>query len=272
MAKQPLLSPSLIVTTYNWPQALSLVLESIRGQSLLPLEVIVADDGSGPETRAVVDAFRETAPFPVKHIWQEDKGFRAAAIRNRAILACQSPYVIQIDGDVVLHPAFTADHLSSSAKGCFIIGGRISLSPDQSDQLLQGDKIHSLRGFGLGQKWKMMHLPLFASLMYGYKSKDFMYGISANISCWRDDLLAVNGYDEDFEGWGREDSDLICRLMNHGLKKRYLRMKAICYHLWHNSRKQADSFDRNHILMKNNITCGRIVCSNGLEKKITKAS
>ena len=108
---------SLIVTTYNRPDALHLVLQSVLQQTVPPAEIIVADDGSGADTAETVGRFAKTSPIPVKHVWQEDQGFRAAQSRNRALAAAQGPYIVLIDGDMVLHPEFIADHLSVAREG-----------------------------------------------------------------------------------------------------------------------------------------------------------
>ena len=87
---------SLIVTTYNRPDALHLVLQSVLQQTVPPAEIIVADDGSGADTAETVGRFAKTSPIPVKHVWQEDQGFRAAQSRNRALAAAQGPYMVLI--------------------------------------------------------------------------------------------------------------------------------------------------------------------------------
>ena len=267
MGKNNPLNPSLIIATYNWPEALELVLESVSKQSLPPSELIIADDGSSDRTKKVIDAFRATVPYPVKHIWHEDNGYRLSSIRNKAFLACKGDYIIQADGDIIFHPDFIFDHVSSVAKGYFIIGGRINLTQEQTGRALAGEPIKSLDGFGFSKRIKKSRIPIISPFMYGYKSGNFMYGFGANISFWTEDVRKVNGFDEDFTGWGLEDSDFISRMMNLGLKKRYLRFRAICYHLWHSSRKRDDVFDKNRIILGKNVHSKRIFCENGMVKK-----
>jgi len=111
---------ALVVTTYNWPAALDLTLQSAARQSLAPAEIIVADDGSGPDTEAVVARWQERLATPLLHVWQADEGFRLARSRNRAIAAARGDYVIIVDGDMVLHRHFIADHARAARRGCFI--------------------------------------------------------------------------------------------------------------------------------------------------------
>ena len=120
---------TLVITTYNWPAALDLTLQSVARQSVAPTEIIVADDGSGPETEEVVTRWQERLPTPLVHVWQADEGFRLARSRNRAIAAARGDYVIIVDGDMVLHRHFIADHVRAARHGCFIQGVRLLTGP-----------------------------------------------------------------------------------------------------------------------------------------------
>lgn len=113
---------SLIVTTYNWPAALHLTLASAARQTLMPAEIVIADDGSGAPTRQLVEEWSERMPCPVKHIWQDDQGYRLARSRNRAIAASVGDYVVLVDGDMILHPRFIEDHAACARPDCFIQG------------------------------------------------------------------------------------------------------------------------------------------------------
>jgi glycosyltransferase involved in cell wall biosynthesis len=266
--------PALLVSTYNWPEALAVVLNSIAAQSLLPGEVLIADDGSDERTKAVIDAFREKVPFPVKHAWQEDRGFRLSAARNRAIELCESPYIIQIDGDIVLHRHFIKDHMSVARKGYYASGQRGELSPETTTRILKsGIPAVSIRDIDnqkrKGSRKKVLRCPVLAPLFYRHKAGSFRHGIGANLAFWTDDIRTINGYDESYQGWGSEDFDVMCRLMNADVKKRSIRMKGICYHLFHTERKndedEIQKRNRAHFVqnVKNRVTA----CQNGLEKK-----
>ena len=121
------MSISLIVTTYNRPEALLLVLKSIEFQTLPPSEVIVADDGSDDKTKNLISDFNLLSELRIIHSFQEDLGFRAAESRNKAISISKSEYIILVDGDVVLHPEFVFDHFKNAKLGFFIQGSRVLL-------------------------------------------------------------------------------------------------------------------------------------------------
>ena len=127
---------TLIVTTFNWPAALDLTLKSIARQTVAPDEVIVADDGSGPETAQVVERWKERVAAPVEHLWQPHEGFRLARSRNRAIAAATGDYLIIVDGDMVLHRHFVADHLDAARPGSFIQGVRLLTEAETAARML----------------------------------------------------------------------------------------------------------------------------------------
>lgn len=227
---------SLIVSTYNRPDALNLCLQSIAKQSILPDEVVIGDDGSTEETRKLIESFQANFPVPLIHVWQEDKGFRLAMSRNKAVAACSNEYIIEIDGDLILHHQYVADHLEFAQKGYFLKGGRVNLSKKVTDNYCKSGKLPAINFFtkGLLRRINSFHcLPLSRYLAPRYK-KNRILGLGCNMSFWKDDYIRVNGYDEFFEGWGGEDYDFACRLMNSGVKRLYLKFSGIVYHLWHN--------------------------------------
>ncbi len=138
---------SLIVTTYNRPDALRLVLDSISRQSRLPDEVVVADDGSGDETRRLLENTAAGFPVPLRHVWQEDKGFRAGTARNKAIAAASGEYIVQIDGDMVLHPCFVADHAAVARRGAFVLGSRVRLNEEWTRRYCRSGRFPSISIF-----------------------------------------------------------------------------------------------------------------------------
>src|SRR6478609_6191635 len=121
---------SLLIATYNWPEALNLVLKSVLRQSILPNEIIIADDGSSKETETLIESFKTRTDIPILHIWHEDKGFRLAEIRNKAIMASQFEYIIQIDGDIILHSNYIENHIRFAKKNCFMTGPRVLLQKE----------------------------------------------------------------------------------------------------------------------------------------------
>ena len=226
----------LIVTTYNWPEALQLTLSSVARQTQAPDEVIVADDGSGPPTRAVVERWR-AAGLPIEHIWQEDQGFRLARSRNRALAAASADYVVLVDGDMILHPQFIADHVRSARPDCFIQGARPQLGTAISTRLLH-DGVSTQIGPltpGLQRRAYAMRSPLLSRLFS--RTKDTLGGVQGcNQSFWRSHAIRVNGYDERFTAWGPEDREFVARLLHLGVHRHYLRHMAIAFHLHHTSR------------------------------------
>lgn len=233
---------SVVVTTYNWKQALGLCLRSIGKQAVLPMEVIVADDGSRPDTRELVQAMARDFPVPLQHVWQEDLGFRAARVRNLGVAASSGDYVIFIDGDMLLHPRFVADHLALIRPGTYLQGGRLNISPEGSKRLLDGARPAFSPFMPLaraqGGELKRKHAIRLPFLARKRALGRLGYGVpmSCNMGVWRSDLDRVNGFDDAYEGWGREDDDLACRLEHAGIERMPLRYAALAIHLWHATR------------------------------------
>ncbi|MEO5560114.1 MAG: glycosyltransferase family 2 protein [Dokdonella sp.] len=229
---------SLIVTTYNWPAALACVLASVAQQRCLPLEVIVADDGSGAETHALLKSVADDYPVPLRQVWQEDVGFRAARVRNLAIAAARGEYLVTIDGDMVLHPDFLADHLALARADSYLQGGRLHASAAETARLLAGGAPRF--DAGLDGDFKRRHarrIPWLAAVKAGLFSRGSGKVMSCNQSYWRSDALRVNGFDERFVGWGYEDREFAARLELAGVRRRPLKFAALAIHLWHGGDK-----------------------------------
>lgn len=232
---------SLIITTYNSPKFLKLVLDSVRQQELLPDEVIIADDGSGEETRMLIDEERKTFPLPLLHIWQEDKGFRAAKSRNNGVKASSGDYIIFVDGDIILDSRFIRDHKFFIRKGYFVQGRRVRLNQQRSEMIVNQMEIPRLHFFSRGilsNRVHLIHNKVFRNL-YACKGRSQRGEsiITANLGVWKADLLKVNGFNEEFVGWGMEDSELGIRLMNAGVRMRFLKFSAIGIHLFHENER-----------------------------------
>ncbi len=234
----------LIVSTYNAPRALSLCLASIAMQ-VEPLNaVIIADDGSGPETKAVIDGFAADHPDqPVQHIWHEDRGFEKNAILNKAIEASSADYLIFTDGDCLLHPGFVARHVSRAEQGRFLCGSLIRMSQATSDAVTLSDVTSGeifARGWlagrgeatGLSAWLKTAPFPpaVMTALEVAWVARKSFIG--SNSSAFRDSILAVNGFDETMK-YGGEDKELGIRLANSGVTGRTLRYSAPVLHLEH---------------------------------------
>lgn len=232
---------SIIVTTYNWPEALTAVLSALEQQSCLPFEILIADDGSRPATQQLIQDFQARASIPIHHIWQPDEGFRAAAIRNKAILASKGNYIIFLDGDCIPRPNFVAAHIQLAEQGYFVAGNRVLLSQSFTTYILKNQlSVHQwslLRWF-----WNRLQqhcnrfLPLI-SLPLGALRKlsptQWKGAKGCNLAIWKQDLMHVNGWDEHFSGWGYEDSDLIMRLIRTGVRRKTGKLATPVIHLWH---------------------------------------
>jgi glycosyltransferase involved in cell wall biosynthesis len=258
---------SLIITTYNNPLGLKKAAESTLHQTRLPDEVLIADDGSDEKTSVAVKKFAESSPIPVIHVWQEDKGFRAAMIRNNAISRTSGDYIILLDGDCVMNRHFIADHEMLSEVGCFIQGKRILVNRGAVaafDYAVADSPLALLRMALSGRITNAHHLLRLAHYP-GFKNRKLKGIKSCNMSFFKKDIVAVNGFNEDFEGWGNEDSELACRFFKYGLFKKVHPFMAVCFHMWHPTNKIATHC--NNLLLSAAVASKEYFCKNGLTKK-----
>ncbi|TBR36505.1 MULTISPECIES: glycosyltransferase family 2 protein [Dyella] len=243
---------SMLISTYNWKEALALVLRSVAAQSRLPDEVIIVDDGSREDTAQLIREAARTFPVPLRHVWQPDEGFRKSRILNCGIAAARGEYVIQVDGDMVIHRHFVADHLSLAQPGRFLQGTRIRTTVEETARLIAGgaprfswftdayyrdDKDRATYHFG--RRHHTLRLPWLARL----KSRSSGHPMGCNISFWREDLVRVNGYDERMHGYGSEDLEIDIRLRNAGLRRSQIKFAALALHLEHRSVLLGDPAD-----------------------------
>ena len=264
------MSVSLIVTTFDWPQALRLVLRAVARQQPLPDEVIVADDGSAAETRQLLRRVAGDYPVPLRHIWQEHRGFRVGMARNRAVAAACSDYVILLDGDMLPQRHFIADHLGAARPRCFTQGMRALAGPQLTARLLAGDDVYvSPFARGLAQRRNAMRLIVAALLRRprGYGRKNVM---SCNQGFWRADLLEVNGFDERMAGWGREDTELGVRCYHAGIRRLQLRHAAIAVHLHHPPRGHGQARTSNDDYLAATERSGRTRCELGIDRHLAE--
>ena len=258
---------SLIVTTYNWKEALNLVLLSAARQVVPPDELLVADDGSRDDTRELIRSHQRRMPFPIRHIWQKDDGFRAGRVRNLGIAAAQGEYIILLDGDMVLHPNFIADHIGCSIPNTFVQGSRVLIGPKKTDRMLTEEIIDV--GFftrGIDRRRHTIRNRLLSRLLSA-ESMSTRSIKSCNQGFWRDDLIRVNGFNEDMTGWGREDNELGVRILNSGVKRRTLKFQALAYHL-HHTRTLRARLSINDEILAATVAEKKTRCENGLEKHL----
>lgn len=224
---------SLLISTYNWSDALELVLQSVKSQRVLPTKIMIADDGSDEKTRRVIEEFKKQMTIPVEHIWHSDRGFRKCIIMNKAIAASECDYIIQIDGDIILHRDFIIDHVSEAEKGFYIKGSRALLDLNKTQELIDRKVTDiSITDKGLKNKINALRLPVLSPLFRrkSQRSRDLK---GCNCAYWRTDFIKVNGYNNNLTGWGHEDIELAARFINIGIKQKRIKLKAVCYHLHH---------------------------------------
>lgn len=256
---------SLIIATYNNPAYLYLTLKSVMNQRRLPDEIIIADDGSGEETRSLIEELAAESFVPLRHVWHPDEGFRLGAIRNKAIEAAEGEYIIQIDGDIILHPDFVRDHVAMAKRGWFHSGSRVMLSPATTARMVEGKLVELPPDAPERKHGKGRRVPALMHLMRRYRKGNGGYVRGCNMAFWRDDLIRVNGYNEDISGWGREDSELSYRLINSGLNKGFVKFGAVEYHLDHPEYSREND-PRNIALMEQARTSGESVAVHGIRR------
>jgi glycosyltransferase involved in cell wall biosynthesis len=255
----------LIVTTYNRPKALFVVLKSVLMQEQTPDEVVVADDGSQDETREVVESLTEISPIPIVHVWQKNRGFQAARIRNKAIAKARNDYLILIDGDIVLHPAFVKDHLAVARTARFVQGGRALLGKKATRVALERGYVQwGLYQRDVKNRKNLIHSEPFAR-HFSAESNRLMGAKTCNLSLFKSDAIRVNGFDNCFLGWGREDSEFICRLINSGVRRFNLRFGALTQHLFHPHRSQ-QALSSNDELLHRSVENYLTWCEDGLDQ------
>lgn len=248
---------SLIIATYNWPDALRACVEGCFRQSDRDFEIIIADDGSGEATRVLVEELRARSPVPLRHVWQPDDGFRLAESRNNGILAASGNYIVTLDGDCVPQRDFIARHRALAEPGYMLTGSRILLSEAFSKRVLrEGIDLQSLsvgeilryRLQGLGKAAQLLaKLPDLGRRRHRFSFRRIK---GCNMAFWRSDLEKVNGFDESFRGWGYEDSDAVARLYHAGVMRKDGAYATEVFHLWHREAKRDQASSNQHIVIE----------------------
>ena len=263
------LKTSLVISTYNWKEALELVLKSVLKQKVMPFEIVIADDGSKDDTKDLIERYKSKFKIPLHHVWQKDEGFRKSMIINKAVTKTQGDYIIQVDGDCMMHPSFIKDHLRYARQGVYLSGSRVTIKESQLESLFkeQNTRLHVFSK-GIKKRGRALHLPLLSTF---YKESDGfnLKNRGCNMSFAKKDFIAVNGYNEDFEGWGREDSELGRRFHNYGLLNRRLKNIAIVYHIYHYE-KPKDNLDDNHQMEVDAVKNKTVWCEHGIDKYLSE--
>ena len=261
-------SIAVIISTYNAPDFLRLALEAWMRQTDKRFRVYVADDGSDDATKALIQRAQDASPIPIEHVWHEDKGFRKARIHNIALSRAREPYVLLTDGDCLPPPDLVAIHRRLATPGCFMSGSRILLSRAFTERLIAGRSIVPVSRPGWiarrlrGDINRIMPLLLPPFSTSPHQRLEGIRG--CHLACWREDLETINGFDESYEGWGREDSDLAARLFHAGVKRRDLRGAPVL-HLWHREASR-ERLDDNDAMLRQCLAEKRVRARQGLQE------
>ncbi len=239
-----MIKASVILAFYNRIDYLKLVLAGFERQSFKDFEIIIADDGSSAQVVSEIEKISNSFPFPITHLWQEDKGFRKNKILNMSITSANSDYLIFIDADCVPHPEFVNEHFHYRLKGKCLTGRRVNLS-EKISVLLSPQKIKE--GFFEKKTWLLINDGIFGNSVdvekgfyirneslrkFFNKKKRGILG--CNFSINKEDFLIINGFDERYEAPSiGEDSDVEFRLELCGIKIKSLNNIAVQYHLYH---------------------------------------
>lgn len=266
---------SIVVLTYNRVDALVQVLKALAPQCDDRHEIVIADDGSNAQA---VEALRMQLPqfrCAVKHVWHPDSGFTASRARNLGALASVGSYLVFLDGDCVPNPKFVRAHEVLAQEGCFVNGNRVLLSENLTQQVTSGQvnlenaTVMDWLSWRLkGDTNKLAHLVYWPQAP-GRREEKFRWKQirSCNFGLWKDDFLAVNGFDESFEGWGHEDADLVLRLHHLGLCRKNGFLGTEVYHLWHRQNSRL-SEDVNHQRVIDRIQTGIVSAARGVSDNL----
>ena len=228
-------------------------------------EIVIADDGSTDETKIVIDRYKDLFNIPVNHYWHEDRGYQKSIILNKAMQHLTKDYIIQIDGDVILHPKFIEDHITSSESGRWLNGSRVLLGEILSKEVqASGNILFSPFSLDITNRVNAVYFPLLSDLLFRKKSFS-TEARGCNMSYWRKDFFEVNGFNEDIVGYSREDSELAARFTNLGIKRKKIKFRAVQYHI-HHKLASRDRSATNISIEKETIAEGKKVCLNGLKK------
>lgn len=261
---------SVVISTYNRPAYLKRSIDGFLGQYRPPDEIVIADDGSRHKTAMMVESFQESSPCKILHAWHKDKGFRASRIRNKAVSLSSGDYLILCDDDIIPDVMFVEDHLKYAEAGCFIQGHRVLLGEEASQEFTFNDlSLLSLLKLLLKGQVRNISNALRFPIPVIRKSYELRGIRSCNMSFFRKDFIAVNGFNEDFIGWGKEDSELAVRFYNYGLQRKDVRFRFCCIHLQH-ANYPRHHLARNSFLLDQAIKDKEYFCVNGIDKYLRR--
>lgn len=265
---------SVIVSTYNRPETLSLVLKALLNQTVPPFEIIVADDGSTEETKSLIEKISLDTDISIRHVWQEDKGFRLAKVRNLALSMCETGgYIIFLDGDCIPLKRFIERYMLLAEKDWFCTGSRMLFSEKLTHRIIKESinindwKWYSwLTGKLTGDIKRLLPLLHIGEGKWRYSNADNWKKLrGCNMGIFYSDIKKVNGFDEIYCGWGREDSDFAVRLINAGIKRKDARFSVPVMHLWHLEGDRSN-LDENTQILDSVVSSKSISAKKGLDQ------
>jgi GT2 family glycosyltransferase len=233
---------TVVLATYNWPEALELCLQSLQAQTDSGFEICIADDGSKPDTTELITRWQTQSAVAIRHFWQEDQGFRKSRILNQAMAAAHGAYFVFLDGDCLVQPDFIARHRALATPGFLVTGARILLSEPITQSLCaQGHwdaaafqrQSLALRLHGQINKWLPLCVKLPDHRWRNYRHFVWRRIKGCNMAAWREDVMRIGGFDEGLEGWGHEDADFVFRLQAAGVQRKSGSWATEVLHLWH---------------------------------------
>ena len=257
---------TILVSTYNWPEALELSIRSMQRQTVLPHEIVIADDGSSRETKELISRLKKECSIPIVHVWHPDEGFRKTMILNKAIAKVTGEYILQVDGDVILSRHFVSDHIELAERNHFVCGSRVKLNKEITQKIIAGGdfppRIWEMPLGFMANSFRSRRLRRFMAKRYARRI-DHLRG--CNMAFWREDAIRINGYNEDLQQWGHEDSEFAFRLHFAGVEKKALKGGGCVYHLHHNEfSKCNESLHRREV---ERVKSERLKwCNNGIDK------
>jgi glycosyltransferase involved in cell wall biosynthesis len=255
---------SLIISAYNQRAALDKIFRALAQQTIAPDQILIADDGSSDGTEDLIDGWKGKIRMPVVHLWQADGGFLKTTILNRCVAAAKGDYLVFLDGDCVPHRRFVADHRALAERGCWVQGRRCFVREQfvaEFDLVTTSVWQWALQG-RIARRMKAFRLPL--PIFRRDRGQRGILG--CNMAHWRDDVVAVNGFDESYQGRGLgADSDLGSRLYNLGRRRKFVYGRALVFHLDHPIMPRPH-FDANKARFEEVLRLGRTRCEKGLDQ------
>jgi glycosyltransferase involved in cell wall biosynthesis len=224
---------SILLATRNLPRLLDLVLEGYARQSCVDFELLIADDGSGPKTREVIDRHTRRFPTPIVHVWQPDEGYRRAEAMNRAAIRSRAEWLLFSRGDCIPSRTFVEEHLAASGRHTYAVGGHIGLAPEHTAEITR-ETVRSGAFESLGTRAERLrvwstHLKSLAYITFDARREPKLQGLSLSVD--RESFFRVNGFDHTYRERGREDSDLRSRMQLAGVRARSLWHRGRVFHL-----------------------------------------